>query len=62
MSVRFVEGQSSEASAWIRRNIKTLVQDKNVALTNGSRPSEGKFIIINESISGNVMTIEFKAE
>lgn len=62
MSVRFVEGQSSEASAWIRRNIKTLVRDKNVALTNGSRPSEGKFIIINESISGNVMTIEFKAE
>ena len=62
MSVRFTEGQSSEASAWIRRNIKTLVRDKNVALTNGSRPSEGKFIIINESISGNVMTIEFKAE
>lgn len=62
MSVRFAEGQSSEASAWIRRNIKTLVRDKNVALTNGSRPSEGKFIIINERISGNVMTIEFKAE
>ncbi|MBR3776140.1 MAG: hypothetical protein IKL02_00895 [Kiritimatiellae bacterium] len=62
MSVRFVEGQSSEVSTWIRRNIKTLVRDKNVALTNGSRPSEGKFIIINESISGNVMTIEFKAE
>lgn len=62
MSVRFVEGQSSEASTWIRRNIKTLVRDKNVALTNGSRPSEGKFIIINESISGNVMTIAFKAE
>ena len=62
MSVRFAEGQSSEASAWIRRNIKTLVQDKNVALTNGSRPLEGKFIIINEKINGNVMTIEFKAE
>ena len=62
MSVRFVKGQSSEASAWIRRNIKTLVQDKNVALTNGSRPLEGKFIIINEKINGNVMTIEFKAE
>ena len=62
MSVRFVKGQSSEASVWIRRNIKTLVRDKNVALTNGSRPLEGKFIIINEKINGNVMTIEFKAE
>jgi hypothetical protein len=62
MSVRFAEGQVSEASAWIRRNIKTLVRDKNIALTSGSLPSEGKFAITNEKIDGNVMTIEFMVE
>ena len=62
MSVRFAEGQVSEASTWIRRNIKTLVRDKNIALTSGSLPPEGKFAITNEKIDGNVMTIEFMAE
>lgn len=62
MSVRFAEGQVSEASTWIRRNVKTLVRDKNIALTSGSLPSEGKFEITNEKIDGNVMTIEFMVE
>lgn len=62
MSVRFAEGQVSEASAWIRRNVKTLVRDKNIALTSGSLPTEGKFAITNEKIDGNVMTIEFMVE
>lgn len=62
MSVRFAEGQVSEASTWIRRNIKTLVRDKNIALTSGSLPPEGKFAITNEKIDGNVMTIEFMVE
>ena len=62
MSVRFAEGQVSEASAWIRRNVKTLVRDKNIALTSGSLPPEGKFAITNEKNDGNVMTIEFMVE
>lgn len=62
MSVRFAEGQVSEASTWIRRNVKTLVRDKNIALTSGSLPPEGKFEITNEKIDGNVMTIEFMVE
>lgn len=62
MSVRFAEGQVSETSTWIRRNIKTLVRDKNIALTSGSLPPEGKFAITNEKIDGNVMTIEFMVE
>ena len=62
MSVRFTEGQSPEASAWIRRNVKTLVRDKNIALTSGSLPLEGKFAITNEKNDGNVMTIEFMVE
>lgn len=62
MSVRFAEGQVSEASTWIRRNIKMLVRDKNIALTSGSLPPEGKFAITNEKIDGNVMTIEFMVE
>ena len=62
MSVRFAEGQVSEASAWIRRNVKTLVRDKNIALTSGSLPPQGKFAITNEKNDGNVMTIEFMVE
>ena len=62
MSVRFAEGQVSEASTWIRRNVKTLVRDKNIALTSGSLPPEGKFVITNEKNDGNVMTIEFMVE
>lgn len=62
MSVRFAEGQASEALTWIRRNVKTLVRDRNIALTSGSLPPEGKFAITNEKNDGNVMTIEFMVE
>lgn len=62
LTVRFTAGQESEAKVWIRRNIKRLVRDKNIALTTGTLPPEAGYQVIEEKIEGNVMAIEFKAE
>ena len=62
LSVRFNIGQAVEARAWIRRNIETLVRDKNVALTTGQLPSAATYYLLGERVNGDTMEVEFKAE
>ena len=62
MSVRFGSGQKAEARDWVRRNIKTLVRDKNIALISGRLPSESQYQIYNETVEGDVLQIMFTAE
>ena len=62
LSVRFNPGQADEARAWIRRNVKALARDKNIALITGRLPPEATFHTLGEKIDGNVMEIEFKTE
>ena len=63
LSVRFNAGQDKEAREWIRKNIETLVRDKNIALVTGKPPPPAATCkLINEKIDGNVMTIEFRTE
>ncbi len=62
LTVHFTVGQESEAKVWIRRNIKRLVRDKNIALTTGTLPPEAGYQVIEEKTEGNVMAIEFKSE
>ena len=62
LSVRFNAGQAEEARAWIHRNIKTLVRDRNIALTTGQQPPEATYYSLGETVEGNVMEIEFKTE
>ena len=62
LSVRFNAGQADEARAWIRRNVKTLARDKNIALVTGRLPPEATFRTLGEKIDGNVMEIDFRTE
>ena len=63
LSVRFNVGQEDEARAWIRRNVKTLARDKNIALTTGQIPPAAKFYLGREELKdGNVLEIEFRTE
>ena len=62
LSVRFNPGQAEEARAWVRKNIETLAQDKNIALTTGQLPPAATYYSLGERIDGNVMEIEFKTE
>ena len=62
MSVQFGSGQEAEARDWVCRNIKTLVRDKNIALTSNRLPPEAKYQILDVIVAGNVLKIRFKAE
>ena len=62
LAVRFNSGQAEEARAWIRRNVKTLVRDKNIALVTGRPPPEANFYTLGEKVDGDVMEIEFRTE
>lgn len=62
LSVRLNAGQAEEARAWIRKNIKTLARDKNIALITGTLPPEAPCYPLGEKIDGNVMEIEFSTE
>lgn len=63
LSVRSNAGQIEEARAWIRKNIKTLARDKNIALVTGNPPPEATYYpLVGEKIEGNVLEIEFKTE
>ena len=62
LAVRFNIGQMEEARIWIRKNIETLAQDKNIALVTGQPPPAGVFYSLGEKIDGDVMEIEFKTE
>lgn len=62
LSVRFNAGQAEEARAWIRRNIETLVRDKNIVLVTGRQPPAATYYSLGEKIAGDVMEIEFRTE
>ncbi len=63
IAVEFAKGHYAEARLWARRNIETLVRDKNVALVTGGVPSEAKFYLGAERVrDGNILEIEFETE
>ena len=63
IAVEFAKGHYAEARLWARRNIETLVRDKNVALVTGNVPSAARFYLGAERVrDGNVLEIEFETE
>ena len=63
LSVRFGPNQYEEARQWIRRNIETLVRDKNVALVAGVIPQAARFYLGSEQVrEQRILEIEFKTE
>ena len=61
-SVRFGNGQYEAARAWARKNIETLVRDKNIVLETGTIPPPGRYRSLGEKKNGNILEIEFEAE
>ena len=62
LTVKFNAGQAEEARAWIRKNVKTLARDKNIALVTGQLPPEASCYFLDEKVDGNVMEVKFKTE
>lgn len=63
LAVKVNANQYEEARKWIRKNIETLAQDKNIALVTGEIPPAARFYLGREELKdGNVLEIEFKTE
>ena len=63
MTVRFNTAiGTDDARAWARRNIEALARDKNIILTSGTRPPEGRYVSLGEKWHENTLEIEFKTE
>ena len=63
LAMRINPNQLEESRRWIRKNIESLVREKNVALAHGSIPANARFYLGREELKGgNVLEIEFKTE
>lgn len=66
ISVKFDENQYAEAREWARKNIETLVRDKNIVIETGELPPPGRYLsgseLVADTLQGKVLEMEFKAE
>ena len=62
MRVRIGENQFEAARRYARRNIESLVRDKNIALDGRDIPPAATFYIRSETLKGNILEITFKTE
>ena len=63
IAVKIGANRFEDARKWVRKNIETLAQDKNIALTTGQIPSEARFYLGAERVrDGNILEIEFETE
>ena len=62
MRLRIGENQFEDARRYARRNIESLVRDKNVALDAHAIPSAATFYLQDEKLKGDVLEIVFRAE
>ena len=62
MRLRIGENQFEDARRYARRNIESLVRDKNVALDARAIPPAATFYIRDEKLKGDVLEVVFKAE
>lgn len=62
MKIRVASGQLEEARNYLRRNIESVVVDKNIALIAGKIPLAANYILLNEALGNGILEIKFKAE
>jgi len=62
MRIRVGENQFEDARRYARRNIESLVRDKNVALDAKAIPATATFYLRDETLKDDVLEITFKAE
>ena len=62
MRAHIGENQFEEARRYVRRNIESLVRDKNVALDGKAIPPTATFYLCGEMLKGDVLEITFRTE
>ena len=62
MRIRIGENQFEAARRYARRNIESLVRDKNIALDGRDIPPAATFYLRSETLKGNILEITFKTE
>ena len=62
MRIRIAAGQLAVAREYVKRNIETIVRDKNIALVVGEIPPETSFYLLDESVRDEILEIRFKTE
>lgn len=62
MRIRIGENQFEDARRYARKNIESLVRDKNVALDARDIPPAATFYICGETLKGGVLEMAFKTE
>ena len=62
MRAHIGENQFEEARRYVRRNIESLVRDKNVALDGKAIPPTATFYLCGETLKGDVLEITFRTE
>lgn len=62
MRIRVDKNQLSDARKYIKRNIGSIVRDKNIALVAGEVPPSATFYMLDEEVKDGVLEIQFKAE
>ena len=62
MRVRIGENQFEESRHYARRNIETLVRDKNIALDALGIPPAAVFYLLEEKVEGHILELTFKTE
>ena len=51
-----------DARTYCRRNIESIVRDKNVALVSGVIPPSARFELLDETVKDGILEIVFQAE
>jgi hypothetical protein len=62
MRVRIGENQYEAARRYARRNIESLVRDKNIVLDGRDIPPAATFFLRGETLKGDILEITFKTE
>lgn len=62
MKIRVVSALMEEARRYCRKNIESVVRDKNIAHMTGQLPSEARYYLLGEKMKAGLLEIEFKTE
>lgn len=55
-----VYGKGIEARPWMIKRIEDIASSKNILLKAGETPKRGYYVILDETIAGNIFTIDFE--
>lgn len=61
-SVKVVAGDFEATRRWVRKNIESIVADKNILIKTGERPPQAHYKLLNEEVKDGVIVVEFEAE